>query len=79
MKGLRLSSFGLRGFAGESLTPEVVIDFAAAFGTFVDGGPVLVGRDTRLSSPMVRDSVAAGLLAAGCDVLDLGVDRKSVV
>jgi phosphomannomutase len=73
MKGLRLSSFGLRGFAGESLTPEVVIDFAAAFGTFVDGGPVLVGRDTRLSSPMVRDSVAAGLLAAGCDVLDLGV------
>jgi hypothetical protein len=35
MHGLRLSSFGLRGFAGKSLTPEVVIDFAAAFGTFL--------------------------------------------
>ena len=35
MHGLRLSSFGLRGFAGKSPTPEVVIDFAAAFGTFL--------------------------------------------
>jgi len=73
MNGLRLSSFGLRGFVGESLTPEIVIDFATAFGTFADGGRVLVGRDTRLSSPMIQASVTAGLQAAGCEVLDLGV------
>ena len=73
MNGLRLSSFGLRGFVGESLTPEVVMDFATAFGTFTDGGLVLVGRDTRLSSPMVQASVIAGLMAAGCEVLDLGI------
>jgi phosphomannomutase len=76
---LRLSSFGLRGFAGESLTPEVVIDFAAAFGTFLDGGSVLVGRDTRLSSPMVHAGVVAGLQSAGCEVLDLGICPTPVV
>ena len=79
MKGLRLSSFGLRGFVGESLTPEVVMDFAAAFGTYADGGLVLVGRDTRLSSPMVQTSVTAGLQSAGCEVLDLGVCPTPIV
>ena len=73
MKTLRLSSFGIRGFTGESLTPEIVIDFASAFGTFADGGRVLVGRDTRLSSPMIHAGVTAGLLATGCEVLDLGI------
>jgi len=73
VKTLRLSSFGIRGFTGESLTPEIVIDFASAFGSFADGGRVLVGRDTRLSSPMVHAGVTAGLLATGCEVLDLGI------
>jgi len=73
MNPLRLSSFGIRGFAGESLTPEVAIDFASAFGTFVDGGRVLIGRDTRLSSDMVHAGVISGLQATGCEVLDLGI------
>jgi phosphomannomutase len=73
MKTLRLSSVGIRGLTGEALTPETVIDFASAFGTFLDGGRVLVGRDTRLSSPLIHAGVTAGLLATGCEVLDLGI------
>jgi phosphomannomutase len=73
MRSLRLASFGIRGFVGDSLTPEIVIDFAAAFGTFTDGGRVLIGRDTRLSSPMLHAGVVAGLLSTGCEVLDFGI------
>jgi len=73
MKTLRLASFGIRGFVGESLTPEVVLDLASAFGTFVQGGRVLVGRDTRTSSPMLSYAVIAGLVSTGCEVLDFGV------
>jgi phosphomannomutase len=70
---LRLASFGIRGFVGQSLTPKVVIDFASAFGTYLHGGRVLVGRDTRTSSPMLHSAVISALLSCGCEVLDFGV------
>ncbi len=73
MKTLRLASFGMRGFVGESLTPTAVMDFSAAFASFVDGGRVLLCRDTRYSSPMIHHAVLASLISAGCEVLDLGV------
>ncbi|HMP77447.1 MAG TPA: hypothetical protein PKE12_14215 [Kiritimatiellia bacterium] len=70
---LRLASFGVRGFVGQSLTPRVAMDYAAAFGTFVEGGRVLLARDTRYSSPMLHSAVTASLLSCGCEVLDFGV------
>jgi phosphomannomutase len=70
---LRLASYGMRGYVGKSLTPRVAMDFAAAFGTFVDGGRVLLGRDTRYSSPMFHSAVAASLMSCGCEVLDFGI------
>ena len=73
MRSLRLASFGIRGLVGESLTPGVVIDFASAFATYAEAGTILVGRDTRISSPMLHSSVVSGLLACGCQVLDLGI------
>lgn len=73
MRTLRISSFGIRGFVGESLTPNVIIDFTSAFATFLEGGRVLVGRDTRYSSAMIHSAVVSSLLSAGCEVLDLGV------
>jgi phosphoglucosamine mutase len=73
MKTLRLANFGMQGMVGEALTPEIVIDFAAAFGTFLNRETVLVGRDTRQSSRMLRSAVIAGLTSTGCRVLDFGV------
>lgn len=70
---LRLASFGIRGFVGQSLTPKVVMDYASAFGSFVEGRRVLIGRDTRYSSPMLHSAVVAGLMGAGCEVMDFGV------
>src|SRR5882762_3621441 len=73
MKPLKIGITGVRGIVGETFTPEVAVGFSQAFGTYLDGGRILVCRDTRASGPMVRAAVMAGLLAAGCEVIDLGV------
>jgi phosphomannomutase len=74
---LMVSVSGVRGRVGDGLTPEVMAHFAAAFGAFVRGrGPgqtVVLGRDSRVSGPMFRHAVIAGLQSAGCDVVDVGV------
>ncbi|MBM3500520.1 MAG: phosphoglucosamine mutase [Armatimonadetes bacterium] len=70
---LKISISGVRGVVGESLTPQLVMGFAQAFGCYVEGGIVLVGRDTRQTGEMVRSAVVGGLLASGCYVIDLGV------
>ena len=73
MKPLKIGITGVRGIVGETFTPEVAVGFAQAFGTYLDSGRILVCRDTRPSGPMVRSAVVAGLLAAGCEVIDLGI------
>ncbi len=71
-KALRISHVGLRGVVGSGLTAAHVLDFASAFGTFLDSpGPVVVGRDPRASGVMLREGVIAALLACGHDVIDL--------
>jgi phosphomannomutase len=73
MKPLKIGITGVRGIVGQTFTPEVAVGFSQAFGTYLDGGRVLVCRDTRASGPMVRAATIAGLLAAGCEVIDLGI------
>jgi len=73
MKLLKIGIAGVRGVVGESFTPELAVEFAQAFGTYMDGGRILVCRDTRPSGSMVYAAVSAGLLGAGCEVLNLGV------
>jgi phosphomannomutase len=71
--GLIVSVSGIRGIVGEGLTPEAALAFAGALGAHVDGGLVVLCRDGRSSGDVLRHAVLAGLLAAGCDVQDLGV------
>src|ERR1700753_4113214 len=73
MNSLKIGISGVRGVVGETFTPELVVGFAQAFATYLDSGRILVCRDTRTSGPMVRSAVLAGLLAAGGEVIDLGV------
>lgn len=73
MNSLKIGISGVRGVIGETFTPELAVAFAQAFGTYLDSGRILVCRDTRTSGPMVRAAVLSGLLAAGCEVIDLGV------
>ena len=73
MKPLKIGITGVRGIVGETFTPELAVEFAQAFGTYLDGGRILICRDTRPSGPMIRSAVLSGLLAAGCEIVDLGI------
>jgi phosphomannomutase len=70
---LKIGISGVRGVVGDSLTPQLVTSFAAAFGTYAGAGPILVGTDTRPSRDMVKQAVIAGLLSVGCTPVDLGI------
>lgn len=72
-QNLKFGTSGVRGIVGESLTPRLTAALAAAFGRYVGGGRVLVGRDTRPSGEMFEHSVIAGLLSVGCQPVLLGI------
>ncbi len=67
---------GVRGVANQPpLTPEGVVALGRAF-ALERGVPhprVVMGRDTRASSPMLADAFRAGLLAQGARVVDGGI------
>ncbi len=73
MKSLKIGISGVRGIVGETFTPELACSFAEAFGTYMDGGRILVCRDPRPSGPMIAAAVSAGLLASGCEIIDLEI------
>jgi phosphomannomutase len=79
MKPLKIGISWVRGVVGETLTPELLVDFACAFGTFLEGGPVAVGHDSRRSAPMLHAAVLAGLQSCGCHVLDFGLLPTPIV
>jgi phosphomannomutase len=79
LRELKIGASGVRGVVGDALTPEIVVSFACAFGTWCGGGPVVIGRDTRRSSPALRAAVVSGLLSTGSRVIDLGVSPSPLV
>ena len=69
---------GVRGLANEALSCERATQIGRALGTLLSSQhkyrpKVLIGRDTRLSSPMLACALAAGLCSVGSDAVDLGV------
>lgn len=72
-EALKVGISGVRGVVGQSFTPQLATGFAQAFGIYVGGGSVVVGRDTRTTGTMVEHSVVAGLLSVGCTPMTAGV------
>jgi phosphoglucosamine mutase len=68
---------GVRGVANDFLTPELAFALGRAGGFVLASHgakrPVLVGRDTRLSGPMLEDALCAGICSVGLDVWKLGI------
>jgi phosphoglucosamine mutase len=64
---------GVRGEAGSELTAELALAIGQAAGAYLRGGPVLVGRDTRRSGPMLSAALQAGFHSVGIDTVDVGV------
>lgn len=68
-----LSISGLRGVIGDGLDPGYVSQFTMALGTLFEGGPVVLVRDGRSTGIVIMHAALAGLMAAGCRVIDVGI------
>ena len=71
------------GKPGENLSPIDVVKFTAAFSSLLIEKKaikkIVIGRDGRISGPMVRDLVISTLTAMGIDVIDLGLSTTPTV
>jgi len=63
---------GARGIAGKDMTPDLVLKIGLALGK-MRKGKIAVGMDTRTSGPSLKAAIKSGLLAGGCDIVDLGI------
>ncbi|MGB0347985.1 MAG: phosphoglucosamine mutase, partial [Balneolaceae bacterium] len=70
---LMVSVSGIRGIFGTDLTPENLARFTASYGTWVNGGTVVLGRDSRTTGKLCEDIVASTLMSVGCDVIRVGI------
>jgi phosphomannomutase len=70
---LIVSVSGIRGVIGTSFSPAAALAFAQALGTYLEGGRVVLARDSRPSGAMLRHAVIAGLSSCGCEIHDLGI------
>ena len=66
------------GQTGDTLNPLDIVKFTTAYATFIrrqgkgKSNRIVVGRDGRISGPMVRQVVCGTLMGMGYDVLDIG-------
>ncbi|MGL4854271.1 MAG: phosphoglucosamine mutase, partial [Lentisphaeria bacterium] len=71
MQFLKVGTSGIRGKVSEGLTPQNVINYVSAFGTYLESKKVVVGHDTRYSSNMFYNAVLATLVSCGYEVLEI--------
>jgi phosphoglucosamine mutase len=69
---------GIRGVANQyPMTPELVLRVGKAIASLFRNAShrhrILIGRDTRLSGPMIEDALVAGISSMGVDALTVGV------
>lgn len=68
---------GVRGVANAELTPELAYKIGRCGGYVLTGKAkhpqVIIGRDTRISGPMLEAALVAGLLSIGANVIQVGV------
>lgn len=73
------------GKVGDNLTPVDAVKFASAYGTWLknyskkDKLTVVIGRDARISGPMIHNLVVNTLIGLGIDVIDLGLSTTPTV
>jgi len=66
-------AYDVRGRLGAELNEAIAKRIGRAFAQAMGAGRIVVGRDCRASSVALLDAAVAGMLAAGAQVLDLGL------
>ncbi len=77
--GIMASVSGLRGIIGESILPDLYVQYIMAYGSTVGGGNIIVGSDTRVSAEYIRHLVYSGLMSTGCNIIDIGITPTPTV
>jgi phosphomannomutase / phosphoglucomutase len=76
-------AYDIRGVVGTDLTPQVARLVGQGVGTFLvqkfGGNRIVIGRDNRLSSEDLKNGVVSGLLAIGCEVIDIGLSTSPML
>ena len=75
-------AYDIRGIVEKELTPEVVKLIGMAIGSesIAQGERgIVVGRDGRLTGPMLSESLISGLIESGCHVVDIGMVPSPLV
>ena len=70
---------GIRGIFGDDFTLRDVIEFCNNFSSLVKSQRCVIGKDTRPSGHIVKDTVSASLMQNGVNVFDLGTAPTPVV
>jgi len=70
---LKISISGVRGIVGQTLTDDVVTDFARAFASYLKRGTVVIGRDSRASGQHISSIFIDTLRSLGISVIDIGL------
>jgi phosphomannomutase/phosphomannomutase/phosphoglucomutase len=66
-------AYDVRGRLPDDLNPEIARRIGRAYAAVIAPQRVVIGHDVRLSSPELAGALAAGLMEAGVDVLDIGL------
>lgn len=76
---LKASISGIRGIVGDSLTPQILVNYLSSFSQILPAGIILVGRDSRPTGKMILNIVKGVLIACGRDIVDIGIVPTPVV
>ena len=66
-------SSGIRGHANKEITPQLAQKVGQAIASQFEGGIILVGRDPRLSGPMLEAALNSGIISTGFASGSLGI------
>ena len=72
-------SSGIRGVANIEITPQIANRLGMALASIHEGGEVVIGRDSRVTGPMLEEALSSGLISCGADANLVGLLPTPVI
>jgi len=76
---LKKTISGIRGIFGEDLNLKEVLEFCNNFSSLIKSQKCVIGKDTRPSGGMIKDTASAALMKNGIDIFNLETAPTPVV
>ena len=70
---------GIRGIFGEDLNLKDILEFCNNFSSLIKSGKCVIGKDTRPSGSMIKDTASAAIMKNGIDIFNLETVPTPVV